>query len=120
MYKNFKRAVYIVALAVSLTACGERLEKNISTTTLHDGTMSCADIQREFFANKRQINDIIVERSKSNNKNVALMDVKSSESNKIPALDNRNAVLNDLARMKRCKQEGFDLPAPEPNNYFGL
>ncbi len=39
--------------------------------------MSCADIQQEFYANKRQINDTIVERSK--------------------------AILSDLARMKRCK-----------------
>ncbi|WP_142416757.1 hypothetical protein [Bartonella massiliensis] len=69
--------VVIGTLAISLTACGGRLEKNISTTTLHDGTMSCADIQQEFYANKRQINDTIVERSK--------------------------AILSDLARMKRCK-----------------
>ncbi|WP_212112668.1 hypothetical protein [Bartonella queenslandensis] len=116
MYKNFKRGVCIVALAVSLTACGGRLEKNIATTTLHDGAMSCADIQREFFANKRQINDTIVERSKARNKNVALaaasvvfvpalffIDAKSSESNEISALNNRNAVLSDLAHMKRCK-----------------
>ncbi|GAA5107020.1 hypothetical protein GCM10023261_08000 [Bartonella jaculi] len=78
--------------------------------------MSCADIQREFFANKRQINDTILERSKARSKNAALvatgvifmpalffMDVKSSESNEIAALNNRNAVLSDLARMKRCK-----------------
>ncbi|WP_375663060.1 hypothetical protein [Bartonella sp. CL266QHHD] len=116
MYKNFKRDVCIVVLAVSLTACGGRLEKNISTTTLHDGSMSCADIQREFFANKRQINDTIAERSKARNKNVALaatsvvffpalffIDPKSSESNEISALNNRNAVLSDLARIKRCK-----------------
>ncbi|WP_273757729.1 hypothetical protein [Bartonella sp. AU55XJBT] len=116
MHKSFKRGICIVVLAVSLTACGGRLEKNISTTTLHDGTMSCADIQREFFANKRQINDTIAERSKARNKNVALaaasvifvpalffMDVKSNESNEIAALNNRNAVLSDLARIKRCK-----------------
>ncbi len=90
---------------------GGRLEKNISTTTLHDGTMSCADIQREFLANKRQINDTIAERSRARNKNVALvaatvvfvpalffMDVKSSESNEIAALNNRNIVFSDLAR----------------------
>ncbi|WP_375615180.1 MULTISPECIES: hypothetical protein [unclassified Bartonella] len=116
MYKNFKRGVCIAVLAVSLTACGGRLEKNIATTTLHDGSMSCTDIQREFFANKRQINDTIRERSTARNKNVALaaagvvflpalffMDPKSSESNEISALNNRNAVLSDLARIKRCK-----------------
>ncbi|WP_375650268.1 hypothetical protein [Bartonella sp. OT172YNZD] len=98
-----------MVLAFSLTACGGRLEKNISTTTIHDGSMSCADIQREFFANKRQTNDTIAERSKARNKNVALaaasvifvpalffMDVKSNESNEISAL-------SDLARIKRCK-----------------
>ncbi|WP_375703410.1 hypothetical protein [Bartonella sp. AD13SXNS] len=117
MYKeNFKWGVCIVVLAFFLTACGGRLEKSIPVTTLHDGTMSCSDIQREFFANKRQIDATIAERSKARNKNVALaaagvlfapaflfMDVNSSESNEISALNNRNAVLSDLARMKRCK-----------------
>ncbi|WP_144755261.1 MULTISPECIES: hypothetical protein [Bartonella] len=116
MHKSFKRGICLVALAVSLTACGGRLEKNISVTTIHDGAMSCADIQREFYANKRQINDTIIERSKARGKNVALaatgviflpalffIDAKSNESNEIAALNNRNAVLSDLARIKRCK-----------------
>ncbi|WP_208437967.1 hypothetical protein [Bartonella taylorii] len=116
MYKCFKRAICVVVLAVSLSACGGRLEKNISVTTLHDGAMSCADIQRELWANKRQIEATIAERSRARNKNVALtaasvvfvpalffLDVKSSESNEISALNNRNAVLSDLAHMKRCK-----------------
>ncbi|WP_019218620.1 hypothetical protein [Bartonella florencae] len=116
MYKYLKRGICIVVLATSLSACGGRLEKNISVTTLHDGAMSCADIQREFYANKRQINDTIGERSKARSKNAALaaagvvflpalffMDVKSSESNEISALNNRNIVLSDLARVKRCK-----------------
>ncbi|VEJ45352.1 hypothetical protein [Bartonella vinsonii] len=116
MYRYFKRVTCTMILAISLSACGGRVEKNISVTTLHDGAMSCADIQREFFANKRQINDTLVERSKARNKNVALtaasvvfvpalffLDVKSSESNEISALNNRNAVLSDLAHMKRCK-----------------
>ncbi|MET3560024.1 hypothetical protein ABID39_000711 [Bartonella japonica] len=73
-----------------------------------------------FFANKRQINNTIAERSKARSKNAALvaagvlftpalffLDVKSSESNEILALNNRNAVLSDLAYMKRCK---FTLP----------
>ncbi len=102
--------------SVFLTACGGRLEKNIPVTTLHDGTMSCSDIQREFFANKRQIDATIRERYKARNKNAALaatslvflpalffIDPKSSESNEISALNNRNAVLSDLARTKRCQ-----------------
>ncbi|WP_375618144.1 MULTISPECIES: hypothetical protein [unclassified Bartonella] len=117
MYKeNFKWGVCIVVLAFFLTACGGRLEKNIPVTTLHDGTMSCSDIQREFFANKRQIDATIRERYKARNKNAALaatslvflpalffIDPKSSESNEISALNNRNAVLSDLARTKRCQ-----------------
>ncbi|PIT68622.1 hypothetical protein CEV08_07670 [Bartonella tribocorum] len=59
--KSFKQAICSVALTISLTACGKRLEKNISTT--YDGTMSCTDIQREFFTNKHQINDIIIAES---------------------------------------------------------
>ncbi|EJF76974.1 hypothetical protein [Bartonella birtlesii] len=116
MYKYLKWGICTVILAISLSACGGRSEKNISVTTLHDGTMSCADIQREFYANKRQINDTMAERHKARNKNVALaaagvvflpalffMDVKSHESNEISALNNRNAVLSDLARIKRCQ-----------------
>ncbi|GAA4663965.1 hypothetical protein [Bartonella pachyuromydis] len=116
MYRWSTRAICIMISAISLSACGGRLEKNISTTTIHDGAMSCADIQREFYANKRQINDTIIERSKARSKNLALaatgviflpalffMDVKSSESNEISALNNRNAVLSDLSYMKRCK-----------------
>ncbi|WP_273754170.1 hypothetical protein [Bartonella sp. MM73XJBT.G] len=113
---NVKQVMYIIVLAVFLSACGGRLEKNISVTTIHDGTMSCADIQREFLANKRQIDATIAERSKTRKKNVALaaaglfflpafffIDAKSNESNEISALNNRNAVLSDLAHMKRCK-----------------
>lgn len=116
MYRWFTRAICIMISAVSLSACGGRLEKNISITTVHDGAMSCADIQREFYANNRQINDTIIERSKARGKNAALaaasivflptlffIDPKSSESNEISALKNRNTVLSDLAHMKRCK-----------------
>lgn len=116
MYRWSTRAICFMISAISLSACGGRLEKNISVTTIHDSAMSCADIQREFYANKRQINDTIIERSKARGKNAALaatgviflpalffIDAKSSESNEISALNNRNAVLSDLAHMKRCK-----------------
>lgn len=78
--------------------------------------MSCSDIQREFLANKRQIEATIIERYKARNKNTALaatsliflpalffIDPKSTESNEIAALNNRNIVLKELAVSKRCK-----------------
>lgn len=80
--------------------------------------MDCAAVSREFAANERQILATLKERTQAQGKNIILgatgaliffpalffMDPKSPEKVEIDALRNRNRVLEDIARTKRCGQ----------------
>lgn len=106
------------ALSVSLVlaGCGGRDAHPISSTNPSDSVFDCAGIDREFQANERQIEATIKERSGAQGKNVVLgvtgalifwpalffMDPKSPEKVEIDALRNRNKVLEDIARAKKC------------------
>jgi hypothetical protein len=107
-----------IALSMSLAVagCGGREAKSISATNPSDSAFDCAGISREYAANERQILATLKERSKAQDKNIILgatgailffpalffMDPKSPEKVEIDALRNRNGVLEDIARMKKC------------------
>jgi len=110
----------LLASAVLLSGCGGREAHPIASTNPSDSVFNCAGINREFDANERQVLAIVKERSQAQGKNVALgvtgallfwpalffMDPKSPEKVEIDALRNRNQVLADIARSKKC-------PAPK-------
>lgn len=115
----------IIALLVStlLTGCGGREAHPISSTNPADSAFDCAGIFREFSANERQILATIKERSQARGKNFVLgaagavlffpalffMDPKSPEKIEIDALRNRNRVLEDIARAKKCQPPASQL-----------
>lgn len=112
-------ALSIVALlccAIVLSGCGGREAHPIASTSAGDGGIDCGGISREFEANERQILTTVKERSQAQGKNVMLgatgvllfwpalffMDPKSPEKIEIDALRNRNQVLTELARSRKC------------------
>lgn len=106
----------LVCCAIALSSCGGREAHPIASTSASDGGVDCSGISREFEANERQILSTVKERSQAQGKNVILgatgvllfwpalffMDPKSPEKVEIDALRNRNQVLTDLARSKKC------------------
>lgn len=85
-------------------------------TNLADVSLDCPAVAREFEANERQIVATLQEKDSAVAKNVVLgvtgaviflpalffIDPKSPEKVEIDALRNRNRVLEDIARTKRC------------------
>ncbi|WP_026789753.1 hypothetical protein [Pleomorphomonas oryzae] len=134
------KATVTVALTTAglvLSACAGREAHPIAATNPSDSVFDCAGIQREFEANERQIQATLKERSAAQGKNVVLgvtgaliflpalffMDPKSPEKVEIDALRNRNKVLEDIARSKKCSPpvsqladvyKKLDAPAPPP------
>lgn len=109
----------VVGISVILAGCGGREAKPVAITNPTDSAFDCAGISREFAANERQIMATLKERSQAQGKNIVLgaagvfflpalffMDPKSPEKVEIDALRNRNNVLEDIARTKKC-------PAPK-------
>lgn len=106
----------LLASALLLSSCGGREAHPIASTNPSDSVFNCAGIKREFDANERQVLATVKERSQAQGKNVALgatgvllfwpalffMDPKSPEKVEIDALRNRNGVLVDIARSKKC------------------
>lgn len=130
-------AVVLTAAGLVLSGCGGREAHPIASTNPSDSVFDCAGIEREFAANERQIQATLKERSAAQGKNVVLgvtgaliflpalffMDPKSPEKVEIDALRNRNAVLEDIARSKKCSPpqsqladvyKELDAPAPPP------
>ena len=119
---NSKKQHFAVAttmvLSIALAGCGGREAKPIAATNPADSAFDCAGISREFAANERQILATLKERSQAQGKNIILgatgailffpalffMDPKSPEKVEIDALRNRNKVLEDIARTKKCAQ----------------
>ncbi|NTF46118.1 hypothetical protein [Rhizobium rhizogenes] len=113
-------AAVLVCCATMLSSCGGREAHPVASTSASDSGVDCGGISREFEANERQILATVKERSQAQGKNVILgatgvllfwpalffMDPKSPEKIEIDALRNRNQVLADLARSRRC-------PAPK-------
>lgn len=116
---NSKKQHFAVAtamvLSIALAGCGGREAKPIAITNPTDSAFDCAGISREFAANERQITVTLKERSQAQGKNIVLgaagvlflpalffMDPKSPEKVEIDALRNRNKVLEDIARSKKC------------------
>lgn len=111
-----KLLVTLSVAGIVLSGCGGREAHPISSTNPSDSVFDCAGIEREFTANERQIQETIKERSAAQGKNVVLgvtgallfwpalffMDAKSPEKLEINALRNRNGVLEDIARSKKC------------------
>jgi len=112
------RAASAVALlaGLSLAGCGGREARPIAATNMGDVALDCPATAREFEANERQILSTLQEKDGAVAKNVVLgvagavvffpalffMDPKSPEKVEIDALRNRNRVLEDIARTKRC------------------
>ncbi|KAA1184882.1 hypothetical protein FP026_03735 [Rhizobium tropici] len=110
----------LVCCTIILSGCGGREAHPIASTSAGDGGLDCSGVGREFAANERQILSTVKERSQAQGKNVVLgatgvllfwpalffMDPKSPEKVEIDALRNRNQVLTDLARSRKC-------PAPK-------
>lgn len=110
----------LVATAIVVSGCGGRAAHPISATNPADSAFDCAGMRREFEANERQVLATVKERSDAQGKNVVLgtagvllfwpalffMDPKSPEKLEIDALRNRNQVLGEIAKSKKC-------PAPQ-------
>jgi hypothetical protein len=110
----------LIGCSIILSSCGGREAHPIASTSAGDRGLACDGISREFAANERQILATVKERSQAQGKNVILgatgvllfwpalffMDPKSPEKIEIDALRNRNQVLTDLARSRKC-------PAPK-------
>ncbi|AVA25001.1 hypothetical protein ACXHXG_24615 [Rhizobium sp. LEGMi198b] len=115
-----RSAAALLCCAIALSSCGGREAHPIASTNVGDGGLDCGGVSREFAANERQILATVKERSQAQGKNVILgatgvllfwpalffMDPKSPEKVEIDALRNRNQVLTDLARSRKC-------PAPK-------
>lgn len=113
---NYVITLLFLRLSLIIVGYGGREAKPIAATHPADNTFDCAGISREFAANERQILATLKERSQAQGKNIILgatgavlffpalffMDPKSPEKVEIDALRNRNRVLEDIARMKRC------------------
>jgi hypothetical protein len=114
----FPKHTLVLALSagVLLAGCGGREARPVPATHMADTSLDCPSIGREFEANERQILTTLQEKDHAVAKNVVLgvtgavlffpalffMDPKSPEKVEIDALRNRNRVLEDIARMKRC------------------
>lgn len=109
----------LLGLTIALAGCGGREAKPVAITNPTDSAFDCAGISREFAANERQIMATLKERTQAQGKNIVLgaagvfflpalffMDPKSPEKVEIDALRNRNKVLEEIARTKKC-------PAPK-------
>lgn len=107
----------VAGITVILAGCGGREAKPVAITNPTDSAFDCAGISREFAANERQIMATLKERSQAQGKNIVLgaagvfflpalffMDPKSPEKVEIDALRNRNKVLEEIARTKKCAQ----------------
>lgn len=107
----------LLGLTIVLVDCGGREAKPVAITNPTDSAFDCAGIAREFAANERQIMITLKERSHAQGKNIVLgaagvfflpalffMDPKSPEKVEIDALRNRNKVLEEIARTKKCAQ----------------
>lgn len=106
----------VVGMSVVLAGCGGREAKPVAATNPADSAFDCAGISREFAANERQILATLKERSQAQGKNMILgtagvllvppalffMAPKSPEKVEVDALRNRNKVLEDIARTKKC------------------
>lgn len=113
---NHASILIILVSSLILSGCGGREAKPIAATHPTDGAFDCAGISREFAANERHILVTLKERSQAQGKNIILgatgailffpalffMDPKSPEKVEIDALRNRNKVLEDIARTKKC------------------
>lgn len=117
MRKTGLATVALVGLSMVLAGCGGREAKPVAITNPTDSAFDCAGISREYAANERQILATLKERTQGQGKNIILgaagvvffpafffMDPKSPEKVEIDALRNRNKVLEDIARTKRCGQ----------------
>lgn len=105
-----------LVVCMGLAGCGGREARPVPVTNVGDTGLDCAAVQREFDANERQIIATVSEKDSANAKNAILgvtgvvlfwpalffMDPKSPEKVEIDALRNRNGVLEDIARTKRC------------------
>jgi outer membrane murein-binding lipoprotein Lpp len=116
------KSILVAALCscLALSGCGGREAHPIAATNVSDTTLDCGAVQREFEANERQISTTVKERAQAQGKNIILgatgvllflpalffMDPKSPEKIEIDALRNRNNVLTELAKSRRC-------PAPK-------
>ncbi len=110
----------LIAAALIVSGCGGRAAHPVAPTNPSDSAFDCAGIRREFEANERQILATVKERADAQGKNIILgatgvllffpalffMDPKSPEKLEIDALRNRNQVLAEIAKAKRC-------PAPQ-------
>lgn len=110
----------VVGAGLLLGGCGGREAHPVASTNPSDSAFDCAGISREFEANERQILVTLKERSQAQGKNLVLgatgaliffpalffMDPKSPEKVEIDALRNRNKVLEEISRVKKC-------PAPK-------
>ncbi|KQR35801.1 hypothetical protein ASF91_22275 [Rhizobium sp. Leaf155] len=106
----------VIAATVVISGCGGRAAHPVASTNPTDSAFDCAGIKREFEANERQILATVKERADAQGKNVILgatgvllffpalffMDPKSPEKLEIDALRNRNQVLAEIAKAKRC------------------
>ncbi|WP_436033912.1 hypothetical protein [Rhizobium rhizogenes] len=106
----------LLCCAIVLSGCGGREAHPIAATNVGDSGMDCGGISREFEANERQILSTVKERSQAQGKNVILgatgvllfwpalffMDPKSPEKVEIDALRNRNQVLSEFGRSRKC------------------
>jgi hypothetical protein len=116
MHRSRLALAALLASAMLMSSCGGRQAHPIVSTNPSDSVFNCAGIKREFDANERQVLATVKERSQAQGKNVALgaagvllfwpalffMDPKSPEKVEIDALRNRNQVLADIARSKKC------------------
>ncbi|MCC2652759.1 MAG: hypothetical protein K0R61_1691 [Microvirga sp.] len=105
-----------IAMGIFLAGCGGRESRPVPATNVADTSLDCPAIAREFEANERQIVVTLQEKDSAVAKNVVLgvtgavlffpalffMDPKSPEKVEIDALRNRNRVLEDIARTRRC------------------
>ena len=118
MFSQSLRSIcLIIACSTVLAGCGGREAKPISVTNHTDSSLDCASVEREFNANERQIISTAEERQNAQAKNAILtatgvvlffpalffIDPKSPERVEIDALRNRNNVLVDLAKSKKCR-----------------
>ncbi len=124
---NIRTTFLIASLVLVLTACAGRDPKPVAVTNMGDSSLDCASISREFEANERQIVSTGEERSNAQGKNVFLtvtgvvlfwpalffIDPKSPERVEIEALRNRNKVLTDLAKTKKCR-----LPVSQLSEFY--
>lgn len=105
----------LLTISVAIAGCGGREARPVSITNPGDSGFDCPGIWREYTANERQILLTLKERSQAQGKNIVLgatgallfiplffMDPKSPEKVEVDALRNRNRVLEDIARTKKC------------------